>query len=352
MRKYLSVTYIALDPLKYPRIEKIACSLKKCKGIRFNVMIPRFKFVYRGGKIGRLFSALLNYFIILFQISCTNADFLWVANCPDILVLPLILRRKRYILEYRSPWPIEVEREFGIKQLARFANFFERLALKHAWIITLTTSKLIDRVRIFNKPVFVIPNYPLSNFGKSLISREEFRKQYGYSEKDKIVLFVGKLTSIEGADLLPKIISNCLKREDRIVFWIVGDGPLYKTLKVFAGKFPGRVKLFGWQSHERIPNFIEAADVCIAPRHESPYSIFYNEEGVSKISEYMFFKKPIVACGVAESSEYLLVKEDEMADGILKALHSEVPCSKRRTWEEYSEKRIHEMFNLILSGKI
>lgn len=352
MANFLHVTYVALDPLKYPRIKKIAYSLKNYKGVKFEVMVPRFRFIYRGGRIGRLFFAFLNYFAVLLQIFCVRADVFWVANCPDILVLPLVFRRKRYILEYRSPWAMEVEYEFGMGPWTRFAAFFERFALKHAWVVTLTTSKLLSRVRSFGKPVFVIPNYPLKSFGKNIISRKKFRKRYGLDESDKVVLFVGKLTHVEGADLLPRIVKNMIKKDDKVMFWIVGDGPLYEKLKKFAEKLPRQVKLFGWQEHSSIPNFILASDVCIAPRHRSPYSDFYNEEGVSKLSEYMFFEKPIVACGIAESDEYLLVGEDEMADGILKALHGGIYRSRRRTWEEFSEKKIYEMFNLIFSGKI
>jgi hypothetical protein len=66
----------------------------------------------------------------------------------------------------------------------------------------------------------------------------------------------------------------------------------------------------------------------------------------------MFFEKPIVACGVAESSEYLLVSEDEMAAGILQALNGLVKPSKRKTWEDHSEARIYDLFDLIRSGKI
>lgn len=348
----MHVVYVALDPLKYPRIPKIAYSLKKYKRVKFDVMVPRFRFVYRGGKIGRLFFAFLNYFAVLLQVFLVRAELFWVANCPDILVFPLVLRRKRYILEYRSPWTIEVEHEFGSGPWVRFASFFERFALKHAWVVTLTTSRLLDRVKVFGKPTFVIPNYPLKNFGKVTVPREEFRRRYGYNEKDKVVLFVGKLTHVEGADLLPKIIMDALKEDTDVVFWIVGDGPLYESLKMLAENFPRRVKLFGWQPHGSISNFIVASDVCIAPRHSSSFSVFYNEEGVSKFSEYMFFEKPIVACGVVGSSEYLLVGKDGMTDGILRALRGEVPQSRRRTWEDYSEKKIFELFNLICSGRI
>ena len=348
----MRVVYVALDPTKYPRIKKIACSLKKCGNVEFSVMIPRFRFAYRGGRLGRLFFAFFNYFAVVFQIFFTHADLFWVANCPDVLAFPLILRRKRYILEYRSPWAIEVAQEFGRGPWERFTSFFERFALKYAWIITLTTSRLFERVKNYGKPTFIIPNYPLESFGKNIVPRIEFRWRYGYGANDKVVLFVGKLTSVEGADLLPKIMEEVFREDAAVVFWIVGDGPFYESLKAFAERYPKRVRLFGWQPHWNIPNFIEASDVCIAPRHKSPFSIYYNEEGVSKLSEYMFFEKPIVACGVAESSEYFLVSEDGMANGILRALRGEVPKPKRRTWEDYSEKRILEMFNLIVSGKL
>ncbi|MGQ9642211.1 MAG: glycosyltransferase, partial [Candidatus Bathycorpusculaceae bacterium] len=340
-RNSLRVVYVALDPFKYPRIKKIAHSLGGFEGVKFNIMVPRFRFIYRGGKVGRLFFAFLNYFAALLQIFCVQADVFWVANCPDVLAFPLILRRKSYILEYRSPWAVEVEHEFGGGPWVRFAAFSEHFVLKYAWIVTLTTSRLSERVKNFRKPTFVIPNYPLESFGRITVSKGEFRRRYVYSEGDRVVLFVGKLTHVEGADLLPKIITDVLRKRNDVTFWIVGDGPYYESLKNFAEKFHGKVKMFGWQPHENIPNFIAASDVCIAPRHKSIYSDFYNEEGVSKLSEYMFFEKPIVACGVAESSEYLLVDEDKMADGVLKALQGEIHEPKRRTWEEHSERKIY-----------
>jgi len=327
-------------------------SLRKIAGVEFKVMIPRVRLPRREGKVWRMILALLNYIAVIIQEFFVHADLFWVANCPDVLVLPLILRRKRYILEYRSPWPIEVAQELGNGPWVYLASFFERLALKHAWLITLTTSKLLNRVKIYGKRTFVIPNYPLRSFGGHTIKGEDFRRLFGYDSSDKIVLFVGRLSRVEAADLLPKIVKKVIERDPSVVFWIVGDGPYYEKLKPLEQKYAKSVRLFGWQPHSRIPSFIEASDVCIAPRHKSAFSIFYNEEGLQKISEYMFFEKPIVACGIAKSNEYLLVDEDGVADGILRALRGEAPRPKRRTWEEYSEKTIFEMFDLILSKKI
>jgi len=314
-------------------------------------MIPKVRLASHGGKIRRIFYATVNYFAVMLQIFFAESDIFWVANCPDILVIPLVLRRKRYILEYRSPWAFEVKNEFSLGSLVRFAAIVEKLALKHADLVTVTTTKLVTLVKDFRKPIFVIPNYPLKTFGNVTISREKLRRSLGYGESDKILLFVGKLTRVEGADLLPKIVEAVLKRMD-VILWIVGDGPLYPSLEKFAEKLPKKVKLFGWQPHEKIPNFVMAADVCIAPRHTSTFSVFYNEEGLQKFSEYMFFEKPIVTCGVAESTEYLLVDEDEMADGIIKTLKGRGVHSKRKTWEEYSEKEICSMFDFIQFSKL
>jgi glycosyltransferase involved in cell wall biosynthesis len=347
----MRVLYVALEPLKYPRIKKLATSFRKRQIVDFDVMIPKFRYVWRGHKIGRLLIAIINYITILLQILVARADLFWVANCPDVLVLPLILRRKRYILEYRSPWAIEVEDEFGSGPWVSLTSFFERFALRNAWIITLTTSKLVKRVKGYGKPTFVFPNYPLKMFGNKSIPRDQFRTQQGRHKDDKIILFVGKLTRVEGADMLPKIIKQVLKTSEAF-FWIVGSGSFYASLEESAKEFPRKLKLFGWQPHDTIPDFILSADVCIAPRHKSVFSVYYNEEGVTKISEYMFFEKPIVACGVAESSEYLLVSEDEMAAGILQALNGLVKPSKRKTWEDHSEARIYDLFDLIRSGKI
>jgi len=347
----MHVLYIALDPLKYPRIKKLARTFQKHENIDFDVMIPKFRVVYRGGRIGRFVMAVINYLTVLLQILFSRADLFMVANCPDILVFPLALRRRRYVFEYRSPWAIEVEDEFGSGPWVRFTAFIERFALQHAWIITLTTSRLLVRVKGYGKPVFVFPNYPPKTFGTVSVSSDEFKESLSYGKDSRVVLFVGKLTRVEGADMLPKIMEDVLDKAD-VFFWIVGSGPLYPALEEFAKRFPAKVKLFGWQPHEKIPDFISAADVCIAPRHRSIFSDFYNEEGVTKISEYMFFEKPIVACGVAESGEYLLVGEGKMVEGILKALTGSVQPSRRRTWEDYSERQISEMLSLIQSGKI
>lgn len=345
----MKVVYIALDPLKYPRIKKIEYTLRE-HNVQFGVMIPKFKLVWRKGRINRLLFAAINYATVLLQILFVKGDIFWVANCPDILVLPLIFRGKEYILEYRSPWSIEIKEEFGPGPWGSIASTIENVALSHAKAVTLTTSKLLLKVKPYGKSVFVIPNYPLKNFG-SKTSEDNFRKKYGVKSNLKTVLFIGRLSRVEGADLLPSIITFVLKKM-KAVFWIVGDGPFYLPLKNLEQKYPDFVRIFGWQPHDKIPDFINASDICIAPRHETAFSSYYNEEGLHKISEYMFFEKPIIACGIAESKEYLLVNTADMGKGVMRALQGKVPLPTPRTWEEHSEKQILELFSFLEANKL
>ena len=163
----------------------------------------------------------------------------------------------------------------------------------------------------------------------------------------RIVLFIGRLSKTEGADILPTIIKELLQRTKKIVLWIVGEGILKSLAKGLEREFPENVTYFGWHPYQEMPNFVNAADACIVPRHKTPFSHYYNEEGVHKISEYMFLEKPIVACGIAPSEEYLLVRRPELAKGITEALKGNAPKPRPRTWEGFCKQKVIELIEFM-----
>jgi len=346
----LKVVYITLYPEKYPRVKKIATTLKD-QSIKFRALTPKIRISLGNRKVERLISALIKYTVFLLQIFFTDADIYWVANSPDIFVLPLILKKEEYILDYRSPWPLVIKLEFGKGMISRMAELLTYMALKYARVVTLTSSTLLEDIKKNGKRVYVIPNYPQKDDFKPNVSYDYFRNLHGVKKDDKIVLFIGKLAKIEGADILPGILKKLLKERKKIVLWIVGDGALRPVIEELERKSPENVRFFGWRPHREIPNFVNAADVCIVPRHENPFSHYFNEEGVHKISEYMFFRKPIVACGIAPSKEYLLVKRQDMVMGILEALEGNVPKPTRRTWEDYCKEKVLEVIEFVKSSE-
>lgn len=341
----LRLVYITLYPEKYPRVEKIKTVLKDKKDIFFQVLVPKVRIKLGNTKFERIVSAVVNYTCFIVQILFANADLYWVTTSPDIFVLPIILKRQNYILEYRGHSGAETKIEFGT--LGLFAEILSRIALKHSKAITLTTSTFIKDLEKFRKKIFVIPNYPQKEKFKITINADRFRAMHGVKKDEKIVLFVGRLSKGEGLDILPNIIDG-LSRLEKIVFWIVGDGPLRSIAMELERTFPQRVRFFGWQPYREIPNFVNSADFCIIPRPQTSFSKYCNEEGVQKISEYMFFRKPIIACGVAPSKEYLLVKQQDMGKGILKAVEGKVPKPTPKTWEDDCREKVLEVIKFAV----
>lgn len=342
----MKVTYIILDPDRYPRLQKIVQSIKNKPEIDFKILYPKIRI--RPRRLLRLPIAIINYFTYFIMILFASSDIFMIANCPDLFTIPIIFRKKPYIFEYRSPWSDEIKQQFGQGLLYQLGVLIEDFSLKHSKVITLTTSKLIGKVQKYKKPYIVIPNYPSKTF-KETKSKEELKKTYGIKENDRIVLFVGSLNPIEGIQLLPEIISETTRINNHIKYWIVGDGlylPLFRDLEKILP-----IKVFGRQPYEEIPNFINASDLCIIIRPENENSQNYNEEGVLKIGEYMAFKKPIIACGISPSDAYILVKREEMTHKILEILDNVNNNDNAKLnplfWENVSEPRLLNLFSLM-----
>lgn len=346
----LKLVYVTLYPEKYPRIKKIESTLRGRADVSFQALVPKVRIKLGTGKFERIASAFVTYPCFLLQILFTRADVYWVTTSPDVFILPIVLKRQPYILEYRSPWEMEAKMEFT--KLGFLAAQISHMALKHASAITLTTSTFVKDLEKFGKKLFVIPNYPQRQEFKSDVPAKQFRKAHGIKGDKKIVLFVGKLSTVEGFDILPSIIEKLSNRDKRIVFWIVGDGELRSTASDLQRRFPNSMRFFGWKPYKEIPNFINSADVCIVPRHKTSSSKYCNEEGIHKISEYMLFGKPIVACGVAPSTQYMSVPIQDMADGIQRAFEGKAPNPTPKTWEDDCEEKVIEVLDFIKSFQI
>ncbi len=85
--------------------------------------------------------------------------------------------------------------------------------------------------------------------------------------KRKSVLFVHWLSPRKGAGFLPEIIDKTLAKTD-CDFVIVGDGPLYNTLKNIKND---RVKLIGAVPNREVVSHYKCADVFIMPSREEEF---------------------------------------------------------------------------------
>lgn len=143
------------------------------------------------------------------------------------------------------------------------------------------------------KKLAAIPNGVDINHFDPLRTKPEFIR-FKYSlNSEEILLYHG---DIGFHDNLHNVIKS-LKIIKNIKFMIVGDGPkrYLSLLKSIADKegVKDRIIFTGWINYEDLPNYIAAADLCIAPflnKTRQSDSNFH-----TKIREYLSMGKTIIA---------------------------------------------------------
>jgi len=333
-----TVAVLSYELIKHPRAIKIVKTLLK-NNYRVIIWYSTKPFK-KGPKIVR---ALMNYLYSIVEALFLKANMYWIENIPDIVYILYPILRRNYVYDRRSPWSKEVILEYGFKIFGKIAEIIERFLIKHAKCIAVASTPLKFEFN-YEKPVYVVPNYPEKSFSLS-------GKQRNNVGKGKILLYVGKLSIVEGTDILLKVARKLCNSETQL--WIVGDGPLKHMVKTIAEKCPN-VKWFGWLSRDKVKELISLADYCLVPRHKTRYSIFYNHEGVQKIGEYLALKKPVIACGIAKSPYYYLVSEDSYVETILKITKEEISITSKPLeayWEDCSEKEVLKAVAYTLKAK-
>lgn len=232
--------------------------------------------------------------------SCRNLivrekpDIVHIFNVPDVIYRSIPSLKGSYfrtlVYDYRSPWGIEYQMNFG--RLARTAaeHFEKQLALR-ADAVTTVNTPLCKKVRSYlddcATPVSIIPNYPKRDF---LPSKEGVNRDN--SSCGRPVLFVGRICTQEGIQHF-----IWLAREvPELQFWIVGDGPFSWWHLV---RKPENLTHFGWQPHEKVAEFIVNARICLIPREENALSPYSNDRSIWKLNEYLNLGKLVIASGIS-----------------------------------------------------
>jgi glycosyltransferase involved in cell wall biosynthesis len=151
------------------------------------------------------------------------------------------------------------------------------------------------------------------------------RTKLGFSEQDKLIVFVGTLYAFSG---LEYIIKNFNLLGDDCKMVIVGGGPMLDQYREIATDFKDRIFLVGVKDFSVVPHYINISDVCI-----SPFDIVHETDKIIpiKIMEYLSCGKPVVATPLKGSKEWLRGEEDgviyarpgrEFIDAVLHLLES------------------------------
>lgn len=162
------------------------------------------------------------------------------------------------------------------------------------------------------------------------------------------VLTVAKFYDYKGYDIL--VSAARLMKEDPVVFWIVGDGPV--NVRGMAGDLlaSGKVRLLGSLSEEALKVIYQACDVFCLPSKTAPSG---QKEGLPvSIMEAMAYSKPVVStlhAGIPELVDSIVVPENNakaIAEGIRSYMND--PTLRKKDGERNREKvvRMHGTDNV------
>lgn len=264
--------------------------------------------------IGRLFSYFLFLaYAFLAGIFMEHRDVV-LASSPPIFVgflgyVVAKIKRARFVFEVRDPWP-DVAVELGFlknKALISMSQWLGRFLYKRADGIVVNSPGLKDwlakeksvpenKINIVDVPVDARLFEKAGNFS--------VRDERGWNNKT-IVLYSGALAAVYDFDTVLDVAKTLASRPD-ILFVFVGDGRQRAKLEERAKREGiGNVLFLGAVPKLQVPNFIEAADICIAPLRKIrtlPYVY------ATKVFDYMMGARAVLLA--MEGTTKKLVCED------------------------------------------
>lgn len=329
------VILIGNEPELMTRLARTFASLREL-GVDVSIFHPIAK--PRGKP--RLLKGLVRFLVNAFQVALTQADIYHFFNVPDIIGIPLLFKRGILVYDVRSPWSASILETFGSGLLSKLALFIEQAMTRGADLVLSVNVPLAKRARLHGaKRVIVVPNYPPSSFGPSR-SREVMRCAL-HLDDSPTVMYLGKLSIVEGVELLQDVVRHVSKAVQDVRFLIVGGGPQEKAFKRYV-KTHGlhdNVVFIGWVPHEIVADYINAADLCLVPRRWDSYSDYIGPGSVLKVGEYLALGKPVVVSkmGGFATAEFPIIPVDpsEMSDAVVGFLSNPPPELKieRPTWD-------------------
>ncbi|MFQ5902389.1 MAG: glycosyltransferase [Candidatus Binatia bacterium] len=99
------------------------------------------------------------------------------------------------------------------------------------------------------------------------LDKQAARAKLGVSDEKDIVLFVGDLSPIKGVQCLIEALPAVVHSKPDVLCVLVGDGSMRGPLerRIEQLKLENHVYLVGSQLHERIPLWMNAADILVVP---------------------------------------------------------------------------------------
>ena len=190
-------------------------------------------------------------------------------------------------------------------------------------------------------------------FKPSYIVRNEYRKCFGYDEKDFLILFVGRLTKSKGIYELLNALRMLLNKDLSFKLLLVGpileNAKINKTIKILG--VDSNIKFTGGVGHEEIKGYMNAADVFVLPSWM---------EGLPNVAmEACACELPVIASAVGGIPEIiddkengLLIRTQSVGDLFEQLRYVKDNPDIVKSMGENARKKMINKFNYSQNGKL
>ncbi|HJN56977.1 MAG TPA: glycosyltransferase family 4 protein [Candidatus Woesearchaeota archaeon] len=200
-----------------------------------------------------------------------------------------------YSKKFNIPWVYDLQDNFEIYHSYKipFVGSLDRKAVKNADIVLAVSKNLKKYIsKIRTRPVHIIENgVNLSLFKK--ISKDKARSKLKLPKKAKIIVYVGSISKINGADIMLNVFEEV--RKEMPEAYLLLAGKVSKNLNIKKEN----IILMKFKKRDGVALALNASDVAMLPKHVdnfSPYCFPY------KLMEYMACGLPIVATDIGDVS--------------------------------------------------
>lgn len=250
--------------------------------------------------------------------------------------------------------------------MARKNLLFNLLAKFAAWRskwITSNSGELISdlekvtRVEITDKSSVIPYGIGSKRFRPDSSARKAIRKSLNFSDKDIIVLGVGRLVEKKGFKYLIKVASRVVKKNKNVSFVLIGDGDLRQDLENIVKKLylEKHFKFLGNISYEEMNGYYNMSDIFVLPSiRDSKGNL--DDQSVA-VMDAMGCGKPVITTNflgyreiIENGKEGFLVKQKDVK-GITRSLERLIASKSLRTIMGYqARKKISTKFSWKFIG--